>query len=54
LRYYSELSLKEIGRIFGMDYTAVSQKLRRFSLASEKDEHIKLMIEKIRRRLQRY
>jgi putative transposase len=54
LRYYSELSLKEIGRIFGMDYTAVSQKLRRFVLVLEKDEHLKLMIEKIRRRLQRY
>jgi DNA-directed RNA polymerase specialized sigma24 family protein len=54
LRYYSEFSLKEIGRILGMDYTAVSQEFRRFVLASEKDEHLKLMIEKIRRRLQRY
>jgi len=54
LKNYSELSLKEIGNIVGMDYSAVSQEVRRFVLASKKDEHLKSMIEKIKRKLRRY
>ncbi len=54
LKNYSELRLKEIGNILGMDYSAVSQEVRRFVLASETDEHLRTMIERIKRELQRY
>jgi len=38
---YSSLSLKEIGKIFDMDYTAVCQVVRRFEKSIKRDDKIR-------------
>jgi len=38
---YSSLSLKEIGKIFDMDYTAVCQAVRRFEKSIKSDDKIR-------------
>jgi len=45
------LSLKEIGKIFSMDYTAVSQSARRFEERISKDKKLKKQVEAILRNL---
>jgi len=45
------LSLKEIGEIFSMDYTAVSQAARRFEERISKDKKLKKKVEAILRKL---
>jgi putative transposase len=45
------LSLKEIGEIFSMDYTAVSQAARRFEERISKDKKLKKKVEVILRKL---
>jgi putative transposase len=44
LKKYSVLTLKEIGKIFGIDYVAVSMQVKRFIEKSKKDSRIKMMI----------
>jgi REP element-mobilizing transposase RayT len=46
LKKYTKLNQKEIGNMFGIDYSAVSQKIKRFIIESEKNKRQKLMIEK--------
>jgi len=43
----SSLSLKEIGKIFDMGYTAVSQAVRRFEVRVKKDNKAKNMINSV-------
>jgi len=45
----TSLSLKEIGKIFSMDYTAVSQAARRFEERMSKDKKLKKKVETILR-----
>jgi len=45
----TSLSLKEIGKIFSMDYTAVSQAARRFEERMSKDKKLKKKVEAILR-----
>jgi len=47
VKRYSFLSLKEIGKIFNMDYTAVSQATRRFEARIRKDNNIKTMLNSV-------
>jgi len=47
VKRYSSLSLKEIGKIFDMDYTAVSQATRRFEARIRKDDNIKTMLNSV-------
>ena len=47
----TSLSLKEIGKIFSMDYTAVSQAARRFEERMSKDKKLKKKVEAILRNL---
>jgi len=47
VKRYSSLSLKEIGKIFGMDYTAVSQATRRFEDKIRKDNKIRIMVNSV-------
>lgn len=47
VKRYSSLSLKEIGKIFGMDYTAVSQAARRFEDKIRKDNKIRIMLNSV-------
>jgi putative transposase len=47
----TSLSLKEIGKIFSMDYTAVSQAARRFAGRISKDKKLKKKVEAILRNL---
>ena len=44
---YSGASLKEIGKIFGIGESAVSQASRRFAMRATKDSKLKRIIEKI-------
>lgn len=46
LKKYTKLSLKEIGDLSGADYAAVSQMIKRFILVSERNDELKLMLEK--------
>jgi REP element-mobilizing transposase RayT/predicted DNA-binding protein YlxM (UPF0122 family) len=46
LKKYTNLSLREIGDLSGMDYAAVSQMIKRFILDSERNFKLKLMVEK--------
>ena len=39
------MSLREIGQIFIMDYTAVSQAVRKFEEKMKKDKKLKKMVE---------
>jgi len=47
LKRYSSLSLKEVGKIFDMDYTAVSQATRRFEDRIIKDNKIRTMLNSV-------
>lgn len=47
VKRYSSLSLKEIGKIFDMDYTAVSQATRRFEDKIRKDNKIGIMVNSV-------
>jgi len=47
VKRYSSLSLKEIGKIFDMDYTAVSQAAKRFEDRIRKDNKIRIMVNSI-------
>ena len=47
VKRYSSLSLKEIGQIFNMDYTAVSQATRRFEDKIRKDNKIRIMVNSV-------
>ena len=52
IKNYTSLSLKEIGKIFFMDYTAVSQAARRFEEKISKDKKISDKVDKITERLE--
>ena len=45
LRRYTDCSLKEIGKVMGMEYSAVSGLVRRFEKEIAKDPHLRRMIE---------
>jgi REP element-mobilizing transposase RayT len=47
VKRYSSLSLKEIGRIFDMDYTAVSQAVRRFEDKIKKNNKKRTMVNSV-------
>jgi len=47
VKRYSSLSLNEIGKIFDMDYTAVSQATRRFEDKIRKDNKIRIMLNSV-------
>jgi len=47
VKRYSSLSLKEIGKIFNMDYTAVSQATRRFEDKIKKDNKVRIMVNSV-------
>jgi len=47
VKRYSSLSLKEIGKMFDMDYTAVSQATRRFDDKIRKDNKIRTMVNSV-------
>ena len=47
VKRYSSLSLKEIGKIFDMDYTAVSQAVRRFEDKIKKDNKIRTKLDSV-------
>lgn len=51
IKNYTSLSLKEIGKIFSMDYKAVSQAVRRFEEKISKDKKISDKVDKIIERL---
>lgn len=51
IKNYTSLSLKKIGEIFSMDYTAVSQAARRFEGKISTDKNLKKSVESIRERL---
>ncbi len=53
LKKYSDLNLREIGKIFEMDYSAVSQMVKRFVLESKENDRIKSMIEKLKEKLKK-
>ena len=44
LKKYSDLTLKEIGNIFGIDYVAVSMQVKRFIEKSRINNRLKMMI----------
>ena len=52
IKNYTSSSLKEIGKIFSMDYTAVSQATRRFEEKISKDKKISDKVDKITERLE--
>jgi len=52
IKNYTSLSLKEIGKIFSMDYKAVSQVVRRFEEKISKDKKISDKVDKIIERLE--
>jgi REP element-mobilizing transposase RayT len=47
VKRYSSLSLNEIGKIFDMDYTAVSQATRRFEDKIREDNKIRIMVNSV-------
>jgi chromosomal replication initiation ATPase DnaA len=47
VKRYSSLSLKEIGKIFDMDYTAVSQATRRLEDKIKKDNKIRTKLDSV-------
>jgi len=51
IKNYTSSSLKEIGKIFSMDYTAVSQAARRFEEKISKDKSLKKKVEHVLRNL---
>ena len=48
---YSGAGLKEIGEIFGVKESAVSQASRRFAQVLERDKELQVKIEKVRKSL---
>jgi REP element-mobilizing transposase RayT len=46
LKKFTRLNQKEIGSMFGIDYSAVSQKVKRFIVESERNKKQKMMIDK--------
>jgi len=46
LKKYTKLNQREIGNKFGIDYSAVSQKVKRFVIESERNKKQKTMIDK--------
>ena len=53
LKKYTPLSLKEIGELFSMDYSAVSQAVKRFEKEIRKDRMTQEMVEKTTKELER-
>jgi len=51
VKRYSSLSLKEIGNIFDMYYTAVSQTAKRLENRTRKDNAIRAMLYSVLERL---
>lgn len=51
LKKYTNLSLNKIGDLSGMDYSAVSQMIKRFIVATEKNYELKVMLEKFEREM---
>ena len=49
VKRYSSLSLKEIGKIFDMDYTAVSQATRRFEDRIRKDNNVLIRVKDLQK-----
>jgi chromosomal replication initiation ATPase DnaA len=47
IKNHTALSLKEVGEIFSMDYTAVSQAAKRFEARISKDKSLKKKVEQI-------
>ena len=47
IKKHTDLRLSEIGRIYGMDYAAVSQSCKRFGEELKKDKKIRRIIEEI-------
>ena len=47
LKSHPSLSPKEIGNIFGIDYTVVSQSVRRFKDKIKKDNKIRIMLNSV-------
>ena len=47
VKNYSSLPLKEISKIFDMDYTAVSQRVRRIENSIKKDDKIRKKLESV-------
>jgi len=47
VKNYTSLPLKEIGRIFDMDYTAVSQAVRRFKENMKQDDKVRRKLESV-------
>jgi hypothetical protein len=54
LKKYSDLRLREIGAMFGMDYVAVSQMVRRFILEAQDNRETKLIIDRFEMELKKY
>ena len=54
LKKYSDLRLREIGDLVGMDYVAVSQMVRRFVLESIENNEIKVIIDGFERELKKF
>ena len=54
LKKYSDLRLREIGSMFGMDYVAVSQMVRRFILEAQENRDTKLIIDRFEMELKKY
>lgn len=54
LKKYTDLSLREIGELSEMDYAAVCQMVKRFSLDSEKNTELKLIIKKFDKEVRNY
>jgi len=54
LKKYSDLRLREIGDLGGMDYVAVSQMVRRFVLESIENNEIKVIIDGFERELKKF
>jgi len=47
IKKHTDLQLSQIGRIYGMDYAAVSQRCKRFGEELKKDKKLRRIIEEI-------
>jgi len=54
LRKYTNLSLKGIGDLFEMDYSAVSQMIIRFILESESNDELKSLLERFEKEIKNF
>jgi putative transposase len=52
LKRYSAISLKDIGKLFNMDYAAVSQAVKRFEKEMEKNRMALVMVKKVTKALE--